>query len=145
MTRLTRLKETSINYKEKKMRDLKVSGRNVRERTAQREAQRYVDKIERKVRKRKGGDKLIKFIERQIQKSDKAPMNFNEAYLRARETADGIKGAVKEKAKKSKLGAGIWFLVLLIVVPILVVVFLIVTRRMELPQEGQFNDEDFKP
>jgi len=127
------------------MKSLKVSGGNVRARTAQRQAQRAVDKIESRLKKKKGGLKLIKAIERQILKSDKAPMNFNEAYLKARETADGIKGAVKEKAKKSKLGAGFWFLVLIIVVPVLVVVFLILNRKVELPEEGQFTDEDFKP
>lgn len=126
------------------MKSLKVSGGNVRARTAQRQAQRYVDKIESRLKKKKGGLKLIKAIERQILKSDKAPSNFNEAFYTAKERAGGIRATTREKAKKSKLGAGFWFLVLIIVVPILVVVFLILNRKVELPQEGQFTDEDFK-
>lgn len=127
------------------MRAIKATGKTVSARTAQRQAQRHVDKIESKLRKKKGGKELIKFIERQILKSDKAPMNFNEAYLRARETASGIKTAVKEKAKKGKFLAGGWWLVLVIVIPLLVVAYLILNRDIDLPPEGGFIDEDFKP
>lgn len=88
---------------------------------------------------------LDRMVTKMIRKSDKAPKNFNEAYLSARKTASGIRATTKEKAKKSKLGAGFWFLVLIIVIPILVVGYLILNRKVELPGEGQFNDEDFKP
>ncbi|GAJ07389.1 unnamed protein product [marine sediment metagenome] len=100
--------------------------------------------MEMKVKKvgRAGIDRMVTKL---IRTSTKAPRNFNEARLRARETASGIRGAVKEKAKKSKLGAGFWFLVLIIIVPILVVGYFILNRRVELPGEGQFTDEDFKP
>ena len=88
---------------------------------------------------------IDRMITKMIKTSTKAPKNLKGAYLTARERASGIRATTKEKAKKSKLGAGFWFLVLIIVVPILVVVFLILNRDVELPPEGGFTDEDFKP
>ncbi|MBA7617668.1 hypothetical protein ES703_24984 [subsurface metagenome] len=128
------------------MKKLKVKGgRTWSEAEVVRQAQRAVAKQEAKAKLRPGGMKVIKAIRAHIKKDSKAPLNWNEAYLKARGTAGGIRATTKEKAKKSKLGAGFWFLVLIIVVPILVVVFLILNRDMDLPPEGGFTDEDFKP
>ena len=88
---------------------------------------------------------IDRMITKMIKTSTKAPKNLKGAYLTARERASGIRATTKEKAKKSKLGAGFWFLVLIIVIPILVVGYLILNRKVDLPQEEEFTDKDFKP
>ncbi|GAI90086.1 unnamed protein product, partial [marine sediment metagenome] len=102
-------------------------------------------KMESKQAKRVTRAGLDSFVTKLIRKGDKAPKNFNEAYLTARKRALGIRATTKEKAKKSKLGAGFWFLVLIIIVPILVVGYFILNRKVDLPGDDQFTDEDFKP
>ena len=92
---------------------MKVKGKTVSARTAQRQAETYIRRIESKLRKKPGGAKLIKFIEGQILKSSKAPSNWGEAKAKARAEAGGIREVVKEKAKKSKVGAAFWFIVLI--------------------------------
>jgi len=91
---------------------------------------------------RAGIDRMVTKL---IRTSTKAPKNFNEAYLTARKRALGIRATTKEKAKKSKLGAGFWFLVLIIVVPILVVGYFILNRKVELPGEEKTIDQGFEP
>jgi hypothetical protein len=95
--------------------------------------------------KKVGRAGIDRMLRKMINTSTKAPKNLKGAYLTARERAAGIRATTKEKAKKSKIGAGFWFLVLLIGIPILVVVFLILNKKMEIPGEGEFTDEDFKP
>jgi len=97
--------------------------------------QRYCAKVEAHASKG-----IVKAIEKHIKKSDKAPMNFNQAYLKARETAKGIRGAVKEKAKKSKFKAGWLLLILVIAVPVLVILYIIFTREDK--GEGGFEVGD---
>jgi len=84
---------------------------------------------------------INRMITKMIRTSTKAPANLNKAKIAAQKATKGI----REKAKKKKLGSGFWFLVLIIVVPILVVGYLILNRKVELPEEGKFTDEDFRP
>lgn len=104
---------------------LKVrKGRKWSEAEVVRWCQRYCAKIEAHAT-----PGLIKAIEAHIKKSDKAPLNWNQAYRKARLEAKGIKGAVKEKAKKSKFKAGWLLLILVIAVPVLILLYILFTRE----------------
>jgi len=119
--------------------------RQTRERTAIRQATRDVERIEARQRKKPGGAKFTTFLNRMIKTSTRAPANWTEAKLAAQLTAQGIKGTVKDKAKKGKLRAGGWLIILVIVVPILIIGFLLLNRKVEIPAEGKITDEDFHP
>jgi len=71
-----------------------------------------------------------------IKTSTKAPSNWDKAKIKAREATKGI----REKAKKSKKKVGFWFLILVIIVPILIIAFLVLTRKVEVPLEKREND-----
>jgi t-SNARE complex subunit (syntaxin) len=84
---------------------------------------------------------IDRMITKMIRTSTKAPANLNKARIAAQKATKGI----REKAKKKKLGAGFWFLVLIIVVPILVVGYLILNRKVEIPEEEKPIDQGFEP
>lgn len=82
-----------------------------------------------------------RMITKMIRTSTKAPANLNKAKIAAQKATRGI----REKAKKKKLGSGFWFLVLIIVIPILVVGYLILNRKVEIPEEEKPIDQGFEP
>lgn len=82
-------------------------------------------------------------IEKHIRKSSKAPPGWNEAYRKAKLRASGVTGGIEKKVKKSKFKGG-WFMVLLIVLPIVIIgliFWLWLGGDVDLPPD----DEDFKP
>jgi len=82
---------------------------------------------------------LDRMLTKMIKTSTKAPANLNKARIAAQKATKGI----REKAKKKKTGASFWFIVLIILVPILVVVFLVLNRKVEIPAEEEPEDQDF--
>ena len=84
---------------------------------------------------------IDRMITKMIRTSTKAPANLNKARIAAQKATKGI----REKAKKKKLGAGFWFIVLIIIVPVLVVGYLILNREVEIPEEEKPIDQGFEP
>lgn len=84
---------------------------------------------------------IDRMVTKMIRTSTKAPANLNKAKIAAQKATKGI----REKAKKKKLGSGFWFLVLIIVIPILVVGYLILNRKVEIPEEEKPIDQGFEP
>jgi len=80
--------------------------------------------------------KLDRMITSIIKTSTKAPSSWTQAKIKAQKATTGI----REKAKKSKKKVGFWFLVLIILVPILIIAFVILTRKVEVPLEKREND-----
>lgn len=84
---------------------------------------------------------IDRMVTKMIRTSTKAPANLNKAKIAAQKATRGI----REKAKKKKLGSGFWFLVLIIIIPILVVGYLILNRKVEIPEEEKPIDQGFEP
>jgi len=81
-----------------------------------------------------------RMIDQLIKTSSKAPPRWNQAKIKAQEATKGI----REKAKKSKKKVGFWFLVLVIIVPILIIAFLVLTRKVEIPlEEPEYDGRPF--
>jgi t-SNARE complex subunit (syntaxin) len=101
----------------------------------QREAQREVKKIRRTA----SGRELDDFITKMIKTSTKAPANLNRARIATQKATKGI----REKAKKKKLGANLWVIALIILIPVLIVVFLVLNKKVEIPVEEEPEDQGF--
>ncbi|MBA7622817.1 hypothetical protein ES703_30204 [subsurface metagenome] len=80
-----------------------------------------------------------RLLDKMIKTSTKAPANLNRARIAAQKATKGI----REKAKKKKLGANFWVIALIILVPILIVVFLVLNREVEIPIEEEPKDQGF--
>ena len=80
-----------------------------------------------------------RLLDKMIKTSTKAPANLNRARIAAQKATKGI----REKAKKKKLGANFWVIALIILVPILIVVFLVLNRKVEIPIEEEPEDQGF--
>lgn len=117
---------------------MKVKGRSWTPDQVVRWCQGYCRKIEAHATKG-----ITKAIEKHIKKSDKAPLGWNEAYRKAKLGASGVRGTIKEKAKKSKFKGG-WFVVLLIVLPIVIIGLILwfwLGGDVDLPSD----DDNLKP
>ncbi|MBA7546621.1 hypothetical protein ES705_39013 [subsurface metagenome] len=82
---------------------------------------------------------IDQILTKMIKTSDKAPANLNRARIATQKATKGI----REKAKKKKRGANFWVIALIILVPLLIVGFLVLNRKVKIPIEEEPEDQGF--